>query len=278
MYSQMIKDKLKNISRSRNVNFNILLRAYMYERFIERLSLSPYKDNFVLKGGYYLSILFGIDSRTTMDIDACLKNSSLTKSNLYKIISEIVSIEIDDGAVIVVSSIEEIIGKSKYGGYRVNLTVKIDNVKESFHFDIATGDTMTPGSIKFEYKGMIDNKTYNVLAYSIETVLAEKLETILYLGAASTRMKDYYDIYLIASLRWEEIDIKYLREAIANTFKNRSFNGDVNEIYSIIKNSDILEESWNRYTRVMDYAEGISYDDVMIALEKIIEVSLPVTL
>ena len=179
MNSMQLKDKLKNISKEKNIPFNALLRLYMYDRFIERLGKSKYKDNFILKGGFYLSTLFGIESRTTMDIDTAFRNANFDEKTIIAMIKEIVSIEIDDNAKLSYLGITLIRDEDEYGGFRVEIQVKIENIKENFHVDIATGDPITPKEIRYKYRPILGYKYISLWAYNVETVLAEKLETIL---------------------------------------------------------------------------------------------------
>ena len=182
MNSMQLKDKLKNISKKKSVDFNTLLRLYMYDRFIERLSISQYKDNFILKGGFYLSTLFGIENRSTMDIDTAFKNADFNKETIVKMIKEIVSIEIDDNSSVNYLGIDTIRDEDEYGGFRVDIEVVIENIKEKFHVDIATGDPITPKEITYKYTPILGNKKINLLAYNTETILSEKIETILKRG------------------------------------------------------------------------------------------------
>lgn len=271
MNSQKIKDKLKNIAKEKNVDFNILLHEYMYERFLERLSISKYKNNFILKGGYYLSTLFGIENRATIDIDACLKNSELSKTNLLKMVEEIINIKIDDGAELCIKGIEKIRQEDEYGGFRIGITVNIDNIRETFHFDVATGDPITPKEITYEYNLLLENRSIKLLAYNLETVLAEKLETILTRGERSSRMKDYHDIYLIMNTKKEMININHLNQAIFNTFTKREFKGNIKEIFNDIKDSKILEEKWLNYKR-RKKIKNIDFKDTIYAIEQLINI------
>ena len=166
----------------------------MYERFIERLSKSRYKDNFIIKGGFYLSVLFGIENRTTMDIDTEFRNFDFTEINIINMITEIIHIELDDDSKLNYLGIQQIRDEDEYGGFRVDILVEIGNIKEKFHVDIATGDPIVPQEISYTYKSIINQKDIEVWAYSIETVLSEKIETVLRRAEANGRMRDYYDI------------------------------------------------------------------------------------
>ena len=271
-----IKSKLKNISKEKNIDFNTLLRSYMYDRFIERLSISKYKDNFILKGGFYLSTLFGIENRNTMDIDTAFKNADFTKENIVKMIKEIISIDISDNAKISFHGIEEIRDEDEYGGFRINLMVELYEIKEKFHIDIATGDPITPKEISYKYKTLLDNKTLTVWAYNIETLLAEKIETILNRLEVNGRMRDFYDIYLIYTREWKKINKKHLKQAFDNTFKKRQFYGEINTNLNTIKGSEILRKRWQNYANKYDYAKQIKFDEIIKCIENIISIIKPV--
>ena len=271
MNSMQIKDKLRNISNRENIDFNIVLRNYMYERFIERLANSKYKNNFIFKGGYLLSIVLGLNNRQTIDIDLSLKNEILTKDNIYKIICEIINIDVGDIAVLIVDDISEIRDDDEYGGYRVKITVKIENIRETFNIDIATGDIITPKEIIFNYKTMFDYRFIKLKSYNFETIVSEKIETILSKLEFNSRMKDYYDIYLIYNLAKKELDLKVLKNAIENTFKKRNFYGDIDKLFQILKDSDILRKRWKSYIKYNKYIENIDYDEIIDCLEKIID-------
>ena len=271
MNSMQLKDKLRNISKKRNVDFNTLLRLYMYDRFIERLSKSKYRDNFILKGGFYLSTLFGIENRTTMDIDVAFRNANFNEETIIKIMKEIVSIELDDSAKLSYLGILPIRDEDEYGGFRVDIQVGIENIKENFHIDIATGDPITPKEIIYKYKPVLINKNINLWAYNIETVLAEKIETILSRVELNGRMRDFYDVYLIYTKDWNNINKEHFRKAINKTFYKREYNGNPLETIEIIKNSELLRSRWKNYQIRFDYAKDIDFDDILNYMEKMIE-------
>lgn len=272
MNSVQLKEKLKNISRKRNIDFNIILRLYMYDRFIERLSLSQYKDNFVLKGGFYLSTLFGVESRNTMDIDVAFKNNNFNERNLEKIIKNIISIDINDYAQLDYLGMSSIRNEDEYGGFRIDLVVRVENIKEKFHIDIATGDPITPKEILYKYKTILEDKVVNVWAYNIETVLAEKLETILNRAESNGRMRDFYDIYLIYSREWENVNQDDFRNAVKETFRKRVFNKDIIETFEVIRESEILKRRWYIYANKYDYAKNIDFVEIINCIEYIVKV------
>ena len=263
MNSTRLKELLKNKSKERNIDFNTLLRTYMYERFIERLSVSEHKDNFILKGGFYLSNFLGLDKRTTMDIDTAFKNSNFTEENITEMIKDILSIDLDDNMVFTLESIDPIRDEDDYGGYRLIINVKMDNIRDRFHLDIATGDPITPKEIKYNYNAILENKNFKVWAYNIETVLAEKVETVLARGELNGRMKDFYDVYLIYTIKWDEINVSDLKNAMQRTFEKRGYTDNPSESIKIIEDSDILKVRWNAYVRKNKTISDLSFDDMI---------------
>lgn len=274
--AQSTKDKLRNIAREKNVDFNCVMRFYMYDRFIERLSKSQYRDNFVLKGGFYLSRLFGIDNRSTMDIDAAIRKAKFTNSNIIKMITDIINININDNVKLNIIKTEPIRTEDEYGGLRITIVFNLENIKDQFHIDVATGDPIYPGPTSFNYESLIDNEVYKVWSYNLETILAEKIETILSKLETSSRMKDYYDIYLI--YKFSKIDITKFRKAVEKTFEKRKFESDLVNNLNIVKNSQILREKWANYSRKNNYANNISYDETINCLTEFIEIITPINI
>lgn len=270
--AQSVKDKLKTIAKQRNVDFNLVMRFYMYDRFMERLVTSKYKNNFILKGGFYLSKLFGIDNRNTIDIDTAIQNTELDKENIKNIINEILNIDTNDNVIFLLEEITTIREEDEYGGLRVTVIFKLDNIKDKFHIDIATGDPIYPGPKYYNYQTLINNKEYKVLTYSIETILAEKIETILSKLEKSSRMKDYYDIYMIYKFEFERINKNNLKIAIEKTFKKRNFNQNPIKNIEIIKSSEILKIKWKSYTLKNKYAKNIDFNETIKCLEQFIKI------
>ncbi len=276
MNSMQVKDKLKNIAVKRNLDFNTLLRLYMYDRFIERLAVSKYRDNFILKGGFYLSTLFGLESRSTKDIDTAIKDANFTKENVEKMIKSIIAIDINDGALISFIEIGNIREEDQYGGFRVILNVKVDTIRENFQIDIATGDPITPKPIVYKHRPILGNSYVNVWSYNIETVIAEKLETILRRAEANSRIRDYYDLYLIYTKGWNDVKIDDLRKAVDKTFEKRNYNGNIEEAIAILKDSEIIKNRWDSYKKKYEYANDIDYDEIMKCIEEIVKEIVPV--
>ena len=275
---QAVKDKLKIVAKEKNMDFNLVMRFYMYDRFIDRLSRSLYKNNFILKGGFYLSTLFGIDNRSTMDIDAALKNVMFIEENIVKMIDEIVSIDADDNVSLKIEKIENIREEDEYGGLRITLRFRLEEYNDCFHIDVATGDPIYPGPKDYKYKSLIGNEQYKIWAYSIETVLAEKIETVFSKLETSSRMKDYYDIYLIYNYKFKELNKTDFKKAVKKTFDKREFTDDLSKCLDIVKNSERLQMYWKGYARKNKLVGNVSYEDTIKCLEKIVEVLTLVTI
>ena len=272
MNDRQLKDKIRNIAKKKNVDFNTVFRLYMYDRFIERLAISKYKDNFIIKGGFYLSILFGVENRATMDIDAAITNASFDVGNIKNMLEEIISIDINDNAILKLTSISSIRDIDEYGGYRVTIHIKIENIKEVIQIDIATGDPITPGAINYKYLPILADEVIYLWTYNIETVLAEKLETILSRAEANSRTRDYYDVYMICEMFLQSINIIDLKEAVRKTFEKRKYNGNIIKTLKVIEKSEILLNRWQSYSTKYNYAREVSYMDVIQSLQTLIRI------
>lgn len=273
---QAVKNKLRNISREKNIDFNSVMRFYMYDRFVERLSKSKYKDNFILKGGFYLSKLFGLDNRSTMDIDTAIRKTNLSLENVIKMITEIINIDVDDTVKFEIEKTESIRDEDEYGGLRITIKFTLENMKDSFHIDIATGDPIHPGPDDYKYESLIGNEIYKVWSYNLETILAEKIETILSKLEASSRMKDYYDIYLIHRFKFNKINKTKFRGAVEKTFEKREFNADLIASLNVVKDSKILRDKWVSYSRKNSYARNLEFDETIKCLEDFMKILIPV--
>lgn len=235
----------------------------MYDCFINRLSKSQYKDCFIIKGGFYLSTLFGIDTRSTMDIDTAIFNAEFSEENVIKMIDEIIYIDVGDNVVFEIYKKEQIRDEDEYGGLRITIKFYFDTIRDSFHIDVATGDPIYPCPYIYEYKSLVGEEVYHICSCSMETVLSEKIETILSRLETNGRMKDYYDIYLIYTFYFEKMNKDYFRKAVEKTFYRRKFNEDLVECLDIIKNSVILQTRWHAYSRKNNYANHIIFQDTI---------------
>ena len=272
------KDSLQNqinyLSSKTGVHQNILLKSFFFDAFLKRLSLSKYSRNFVFKGGFFLSTSLGINLRSTRDIDFLLKNIKLEKNIICSVIHEIVSINIDDNITFKFNSIMEIREEDSYGGYNVSLTGQLDNINEIISIDIATGDPITPSDVKFQYKCFLDGEMLSFVSYNFETIIAEKLQTILYRGVLNSRSKDFYDLYIIFKLRWNEIDLLTLKNAFDNTCQYRKTIFSKAEAFDIldkIRENSLMKNRWNIYKKRNKYVGDITFDETLETMASIIE-------
>ncbi len=270
--STQLKALIRNLSKEKGVNAEILLRNFMLERLLERISLSKYRHQFVLKGGMLIAAIVGIDARSTMDMDATIRGQVLSPENLEEIFNEILSIQIDDGVLMNLSKIENIRDEAEYPGLRVSIESLFDRTRQMMKVDITTGDKITPGAIEYKFKLLLEDRAISVLAYNLETVFAEKLETILSRGTATTRMRDYYDIYILMELHGSELNEYLLKEAFIKTSQYRGSFDQIkknsSEYVQTIESSGILLNLWERYRSNNDYASDISWADAVDSMKK----------
>ncbi len=268
-----IKEKAKIIERKHNINHYEVLQRYMFERILERISVSKYKDNFILKGGLLLSAMFGIDNRTTKDMDATITGMDVSKEKMVKVLNQILSIKLDDSVKFDVIDITDIREEDEYGGNKYHIVGKKENLKVNLEIDISTGDKVTPRKLKYHYPLLFEDKTIIINSYNIETILSEKIETILRRGNYNSRMKDFYDVYFFLSKLKNEIDTNILREAVNNTFTKRDsleYLSDYKKIINSIKNSEKIKKLWQNYSNKYKYANNISIEEILIMLMKAI--------
>jgi len=220
--STQLKALIRNLSREKNVKAEILLRNFMLEKFLERISLSKYKEQFVLKGGMLIAAIIGVDARSTMDMDTTISGFNLNEEELEIVIKNILAIPLDDGVTMELRKLESIRDEAEYPGIRVSINASLDKTKQTMKIDITTGDQITPRAIEFSYKLMLEDRSISILSYNLETVIAEKMETILSRGTTTTRMRDYYDIHILMILHEKEIDKNILRDAFNKTSRHRN--------------------------------------------------------
>lgn len=261
-------DKLKNKAVQNNITVNEVLQNYMFERILERLSISEYKNNFILKGGVLLSSIMGIDTRTTMDMDTCLKGINLTEEQLYKVLKNILDTDVKDGVTFEIKNSKPIREDDEYGGLKYNILAKFDNIKVNLSIDIATGDVITPGEIEYNYKMMFEDKALKIMTYNIESIIAEKFQTIISRNVLNSRMKDFYDLYYL--IKYSTFSKDDLRLAIEKTFDKR--NTDIkliNSNISVIQESDLLQDLWKTYSQKHKYTKDIKFEDIIETIKKI---------
>ena len=216
-----LKDLIRNLSKKKSADAQILMRNYMMERFLERISVSKYKDKFILKGGMLVAAMVGLDARATMDIDATIKGADVNVEAVENIIAEIVSVPLEDGVTFRIKQISEIMDEADYPGVRVSMETEFDGVRTPLKIDISTGDVITPKEIQYRFKLMLEDRSIEVWAYNLETVMAEKLETVISRNITNTRMRDFYDIHILLSLYGNTLDTKVLGEALQATARKR---------------------------------------------------------
>lgn len=270
--AQSLKDKAKNFAIKNNLEVQQVLQNYMFERFLERLSKSKYKNNFILKGGFLLSSIMGINIRSTMDIDANITGMDFSEDKILKLVQDIISIELNDNVTFEIDKAEPIKEDNEYGGYSFKIIGKVFNLKIIFHIDISTGDLITPKAIEYEYKTLLEDNIINLYTYNSETIIAEKLQTVLVRSVANSRMKDFYDLYYFSTNKWKEIDKKTLSDAINVTFKHRNSLNELNKYESIINEiskSSLIKERWTSYQNRFSYAQNVSFDSVIDSINKI---------
>lgn len=268
--SRQLKALVRNKSGGDNAKAMALIRNYIMERFLERISSSQYSDKLILKGGFLVASMVGLDNRATMDMDTTVKNYNLSPEDARKMVEEIISISIEDGTEFSIKSIEGIMDGAEYPGIRLKLEAVLDTMKTPLKIDISTDDVITPREINYEYKLMFEERSLSVLAYNLETVLAEKMETIISRGVLNTRMRDFYDLRILSEMKTDEINDVDLKEAlIATSRKRKSYDlvMDAANILKQIKADNGLAEQWNIYQRKYEYAVDYDWENVMENIE-----------
>ena len=275
--ARQLKDLVRNLSKKKSADAQILMRNYMMERFLERISLSEYKNQFILKGGMLVAAMVGLDARATMDLDATIKDTNVSVEDVEMIISKIISIPLNDGVLFRIKRISEIMEEADYPGVRVSMETKFDGVITPLKIDISTGDIITPREIKYKFNLMLENRTIEVWAYNLETVLAEKLETVISRNVTNTRMRDFYDIYILQKLYGEQLSKDVLRDALVATAKKRETleqieTKDIDEVFDEIQSSSVMENLWKAYQRNYSYSADIPWHTIMKSIRTLYEI------
>ena len=272
-------DKLNYLIRKKSEGSNELSlhlhQMFFFEHILMRIEKSNYKDNIILKGGVLLSSIFGCDMRTTKDIDATLKGIPLNEQSIRKILEDILSIDVNDGCTFKIISIKDIRLEEEYSGYRINVLGMFDKLKNYFFFEISTGDTITPREIKYKYNSIFEDREINIMAYNIETIIAEKFHAIISKNITTTRAKDFYDIYMLMNNHKNNINTKNLVKAIERTFKSRNSKFDIGyfkEIINLIANDSGLIKIFQNYKHKYNYTKNVQYKDTILAINHIIDI------
>lgn len=270
--SRQLKALVRNLTKGDSIQAQIIMRNYVMERFLERISLSKYRNNFILKGGMLISAMVGLDTRSTMDIDTTIKNMPLSLENAREIIEEIIAVPIDDGMTFSIKSVDEIMDEAEYSGVRANLEAALETMRTPLKIDISTGDIITPREVSYTFKLMFEKRTISILAYNLETVLAEKIETVIARGVANTRLRDYYDLYILQNEYTYVINMEQFKAAFWATSEKRNsvqLIDDGNRILKEIEDSEAMQGLWKSYQKKFSYAEDISWEVVMRSIEKL---------
>ena len=270
-----LKAKIKNFAKDKNMDSRTVLQEYVLERFIDRISKSKYKNDFILKGGVLISSMVGVDLRSTLDIDTTIKGFEFTLDKLNEVLNEIIETDIGDMFNFKILMNKKIMEETEYHGYRVTLEANFDTISQKFKIDISTGDIITPNEVKYNIKQMLSDDKIEILAYNIETILSEKIHSIIQKGEDNTRARDYYDIYILEKTKKEEINNNILKEAIINKFEERKNSNLVSNIYLKVLNLEKnikLKELWNEYRNKFTYAKDIEFEDTIKSLKNIVSV------
>lgn len=275
----MNSDKLNNIIKKKsNGNNNLahhLHQMFFFEHVLARLEKSKYRDNVILKGGVLLSSIIGEDLRTTKDIDATLKSLPLNIDSIRNIFEEILSIDIDDNVNFEIVNIKDIRLEDEYGGFRINVKGTFYKIKTNFFIEITTGDIITPREIKYKYNSIFEDKKINIMAYTIETIIAEKFQSIISKNITTTRAKDFYDLYMLLNDHKDDINNRNLVKAIENTFNKRNAEFDIDnfkETVEILEDSNVLKRVFTDYQSKLEYTKEVSFDDTIKAIKNIINI------
>ena len=274
MTSEKLKGKIKSFSEKNNLKAQEVLQMYFFERFLNRLEKSKYRANFIIKGGFLISSIIGIQNRTTMDIDTTIKGLPVKEEIIKEIILEILNIEVNDEIEFVLGKIENIREISEYENYRLHLTANFEKIKNPIKIDITTGDVIIPSEREYAYETIFKEKL-NILVYSLETLIAEKYETIIKRNITTTRLRDFYDIYMIFKLKNDKINVNNLKQAIWETAKNRNSTEEIlesKEILEDIKNDEYLNKQWNIYKNENKYVDNIQFSEILELLNKISDI------
>lgn len=273
-----LKVKVSNLALSTNIPNKYLIQSFMFEALLKRISVSKYKDKFIIKGGLLLSSIFGVNLRSTMDLDTTIKGLPLDRTTITKVINEIISIDLKDNIKLEIENIKDIREEELYSGFNINLKAEFDGLRTNLMIDITTGDVITYKEVQFEYKTLFDNEIVNIMTYNYETIIAEKFEAIISRNIDNTRMKDYYDLYMFVNLKWDDIDKTILRKAIFNTSEKRetlNYIENADKYIELINEDSKLKSLWKNYQNNYAYAKDISFENTIAAIKVINGVIVP---
>ena len=272
-----LKARANNIAREMNISQNIVYNRFFFDAFLARLAISKYQDKFILKGGLYLSSVLGIDSRSTMDMDFCVQKLSMERESIIRIVEEVAQIDIDDGITFKVVGSTNIRLEDPYGGYQIKVLGKLENVKSEFGIDVATGDPIVPSEKNYDYKCLVTGDVLPLKVYSLETVIAEKTQTLLVRKIANSRSKDFYDLYILRKTQLGNINEAFLKKAFQETCNHRNFSITKQESLDLInelRKNEQIQTRWLAYSKRNEYAKGIEFEEIINAITYFLEIVL----
>lgn len=271
---EQIKGRIKSVAKQNNADARTLMRIYMMERFLERLAQSEYRDNFIIKGGILVTAMIGVAHRSTMDIDTSMKNLNLSAEDALRVVNQVKDIDLGDGVSFDVKDVSNIMDEMEYPGIRVTMNANVGRLITPLKIDISTGDVITPRAIEFNYDLLLEDRSISLWSYNLETILAEKLQTVLARGILNTRMRDFYDIRMLLDTYEDKVNKAVLKDAFAATCKKRGTNHlqeQAEEIIKIIEADEQLQVLWRAYQKKYSYAAEIDYASVIRDVRKLMD-------
>lgn len=271
---EQIKGRIKSVAKQNNADARTLMRIYMMERFLERLAQSEYRDNFIIKGGILVTAMIGVAHRSTMDIDTSMKNLNLSAEDALRVVNQVKDIDLDDGVSFEVKDVSNIMDEMEYPGIRVTMNANVGRLITPLKIDISTGDVITPRAIEFNYDLLLEDRSISLWSYNLETILAEKLQTVLARGILNTRMRDFYDIRMLLDTYEDKVNKAVLKDAFAATCKKRGtdhLQEQAEEIIKIIEANEQLQVLWRSYEKKYSYAADIDYASVISGVRKLMD-------
>ena len=271
---EQIKGRIKSVAKQNNADARTLMRIYMMERFLERLAQSEYRDNFIIKGGILVTAMIGVAHRSTMDIDTSMKNLNLSAEDALRVVNQVKDIDLGDGVSFDVKDVSNIMDEMEYPGIRVTMNANVGRLITPLKIDISTGDVITPRAIEFNYDLLLEDRSISLWSYNLETILAEKLQTVLARGILNTRMRDFYDIRMLLDTYEDKVNKAVLKDAFAATCKKRGtdhLQEQAEEIIKIIEADEQLQVLWRAYHKKYSYAAEIDYASVIRDVRKLMD-------
>lgn len=272
--AMQLKAIIKNLAKEKHISAQLVMQNFMLERLLERISVSNYQQNFILKGGFLIAAMVGLDTRATMDMDATIKGLPVNEQTVREMFEEICKIELDDDVTFSFRSIEEIREGDVYAGYRVSLSANYPPMAVPLKLDITTGDKIIPKEIEYQFKLLLEERSISVLAYNLETIMAEKLETVISRGDQNTRTRDYYDIYILAKLQYPNIEPSALKAALNATTEKRGSTAvveDYRRIMDTVRSNEVMQKQWDNYQKDFEYATDIVFKDACDMVVKLMD-------